>query len=99
MIPFFNIKKLTCVYQPELDLAVKRVIDSGNFIRGEAVEQFERTYATFIGARNCVGVGNGFDALRLIFRAWMVNGELRDGDEVIVPSNTYIATILAVTEN
>ena len=80
-------------------MAIKRVIDSGSFIRGEEVHAFETNYASFIGTTHCVGVGNGFDALKLIFRAWIVSGVLKEGDEVLVPSNTYIATILSITDN
>ena len=99
MIPFLNMQKITDFYQPELSSSVERVVASGQFVRGREVDQFEKAYASYIGSRYCIGVGNGFDALRLIFRAWTISGMMREGDEVIVPSNTYIASILAVTEN
>jgi len=99
MTRFIEVKKINKVFQPAIDTAVRRVIDSGNFIRGEEVKGFEKNYAAFIGSNHCVGVGNGFDALRLIFRAWIIKGIIREGDEVLVPSNTYIATILSVIEN
>jgi dTDP-4-amino-4,6-dideoxygalactose transaminase len=99
MTRFIEVKKINKLFQPALDIAVKRVIDSGSFIRGEELYAFEKNYASFTGAKHCVGVGNGFDALRLIFRAWILSGVLKEGDEVLVPSNTYIATILSVTDN
>lgn len=79
--------------------AFTRVLDSGWYVLGKEVEAFEREYAAYCGTRHCVGVGNGLEALALILRAWMELGVLRAGDEVIVPANTYIATILAITEN
>ena len=99
MIKFLDIKKITDSFQPELLSVVDRVVNSGFFIRGQEVKQFEEAYAAFTGSAYCVGVGNGFDALRLIFKAYLVSGSMKEGDEVIVPSNTYIASILAVTEN
>lgn len=99
MIKFLDLQKITESFQPHLMAAIERVVHSGLFVKGHQVEKFEDAYASFIGTRFCVGVGNGFDALRLIFKAWLVSGELREGDEVIVPANTYIATILAVSEN
>lgn len=99
MVKFLDIRKITESFQPDLGKAVAQVLDSGNFVRGSQLEQFESAYGAFIGTRHCVGVGNGFDALRLIFRAWILSGSLQEGDEVIVPANTYIASILAVTEN
>lgn len=79
--------------------AFTRVLDSGWYVLGKEVEAFEREYAAYCGTRHCVGVGNGLEALVLILRAWMELGVLKAGDEVIVPANTYIATILAITEN
>lgn len=99
MIPFLDIKKINEAYQPELRQAIARVVDSGNYVRGEEVRRFEERYANYTGTQCCVGVGNGFDALRLALKAWILRGDLREGDEVIVPSNTYIASILAITEN
>ena len=99
MITFTDIKKITGSFQPDLGDAMARVASSGHFIRGEELQRFEAAYASFIGTKFCVGVGNGFDALRLIFRAWIALGKLKEGDEVIVPANTYIASILAVSEN
>ncbi len=99
MVPFLDLQKVNQSFQPGLGKAVARVIESGWFIRGEEGRRFEEAYAAFTGTAHCVGVGNGFDALRLIFRAWLLQGAMREDDEVIVPANTYIASILAVTEN
>jgi len=99
MIKFLDIKKITDSFQPELGEVVERVVNSGFFVRGEEVRRFEEAYAAFIGTKHCVGVGNGFDALRLIFKAYLLSGVMQEGDEVIVPANTYIASILSVSEN
>lgn len=99
MVKFLDIRKITDSFGQDLHRVVVQVMESGYFIRGKQVDQFESAYAAFTGTRHCVGVGNGFDALRLIFRAWILSGSLQEGDEVIVPANTYIASILAVTEN
>ena len=79
--------------------AADEVLRSGWYLRGEATRRFEQHYARYIGTRHCIGVANGLDALTLMLRAYKEMGRLKDGDEVIVPANTYIATILAVTEN
>lgn len=99
MIRFFDLKKLNAAHQPALGEAVQRIADSGSYIRGSEVFAFENKYASYSGVKYCTGVGNGFDALKLIFRSWIISGVLKEGDEVIVPANTYIASILAVTEN
>lgn len=99
MIEFLDLKKITESFQPELSGVVRRVLDSGFFVRGREVGHFEAAYGAFIGTSYCVGVGNGFDALRLIFKAYIFSGLMNEGDEVIVPANTYIASILAVTES
>lgn len=83
----------------EIQEAVREVVASGWYLQGQAVERFEREYAEYIGTRHCVGCGNGYDALWLILRAYKELGVLQDGDEVIVPANTYIATILAISDN
>ena len=93
MIPFLDIKSAYAELKPELDAAYGRVMESGWFVLGKEVEAFEAEYAAFCGTRHCVGLGNGLEALELVLRAW----DIRAGDEVIVPSNTYIATWLAVT--
>lgn len=98
-IPYLSLKAITELHKDELTEAVTKVVDSGWYLQGKANEQFEKDYSTFIGTKYCVGCANGLDALILIFRAYKELGLLHDGDEVIVPANTYIASILAVTEN
>jgi dTDP-4-amino-4,6-dideoxygalactose transaminase len=98
-VSFLNLKKINNQYQQELYEACKRVIDSGWYISGQEVEAFESAFAEYCNVEHCVGVGNGLDALTLTLRAWKEQGKLTEGDEVIVPANTYIASILAITEN
>ncbi|HCE33322.1 DegT/DnrJ/EryC1/StrS family aminotransferase [Fusobacterium sp.] len=99
MIPFLDLKKLNAQYRDELIEACIRVIDSGWYILGKEVEEFEKEFANYCGTKYAIGVGNGLDALALILRAYKELGILSDGDEVIVSANTYIATILAITNN
>lgn len=99
MIPFLNLKDINAKLRDELLEACARVIDSGWYIAGNELRAFEQEYAAYCGSRHCIGVANGLDALTLTLRAWMELGRLREGDEVIVPANTYIATLLAITEN
>lgn len=99
MINFLDLKKINAVYAAELRDACARVIDSGWFIGGQELSAFENEFAAFCGAKHCIGVANGLDALILTLRAWKEMGLLIEGDEVIVPANTYIASILAITEN
>ena len=99
MISFLDLKSINQQYAVELKEAIARVIDSGWYILGEEVSAFEGEFAKSCGAKFCIGVANGLDALTLVLRAWIEQGELREGDEVIVPANTYIASILAITEN
>ena len=99
MIPFLNLKEINHQYRDEMIAAVAKVIDSGWYIQGEEVRRFENDFALYCGARNCIGVGNGLDALTLTLRAWKELGKITEGDEVIVPANTYIASVLAITEN
>lgn len=99
MIPFLDLKSINALYKKELLEAVARVVDSGWYIRGREVDLFEKEFAAYCGTKYCVGVANGLDALTLCLRAWKTLGKLSEGDEVIVPANTYIATILAITEN
>jgi dTDP-4-amino-4,6-dideoxygalactose transaminase len=93
MVPFLDLKGALRGMRPEIDQAIGRVLDSGQFILGREVEAFEEEFAAYCGAAHCAGVANGLDALELILRAY----EIGPGDEVIVPANTYIATWLAVT--
>lgn len=99
MIPFLDLKQINAVHREELIAAATRVIDSGWYIHGEEVRKFEQSFANYCGTKHCIGVANGLDALILVLRAWKVLGKLKEGDEVIVPANTYIASILAITEN
>lgn len=99
MIKFLDIQKITQRYADEIHEAVSRVTDSGWYLHGEENAAFEKEYASFIGTRHCVGCANGLDALSLIFRAYIEMGLMAPGDEVIVPANTYIASILAITDN
>jgi dTDP-4-amino-4,6-dideoxygalactose transaminase len=99
MIKFLDIQKITNSYEPDLSAAVDRVIKRGWFLLGEEMQEFEKAYCSYIGSKYCIGVANGLDALRLIFRAYIELGIMKEGDEVIVPANTYIASILSITEN
>ncbi|ELG5191246.1 DegT/DnrJ/EryC1/StrS family aminotransferase [Vibrio vulnificus] len=99
MIKFLDLKKINEQYKTELSEACNRVIDSGWYIQGNELEAFEKLFAQYCGTKYCIGVANGLDALTLTLRAWKVLGKLSVGDEVIVPANTYIASILAITEN
>ena len=98
MIAYLPLHKINALYDAELREAVGRVLDSGWYLKGEATRQFERDYAEYIGTRHCIGCGNGLDALMLILRAYIELGVMHEGDEIIVPANTYIASILAITE-
>ena len=98
-IPFLSLKDVTAKYADEIHEAVLRVVDSGWYLQGKENEQFEKHYAEYIGSKHCIGCANGLDALIWIFRAYIEMGVMQPGDEVIVPANTYIATILAITEN
>lgn len=99
MVKFLDLKAVTAMHGAEVTEAVRRVTESGWYLLGREVAAFEREYADYIGSPHAIGVGNGLDALTLIFRAYMEMGVMQPGDEVIVPSNTYIASILAVSEN
>jgi dTDP-4-amino-4,6-dideoxygalactose transaminase len=96
---FLDLKAVNAQYRSELIEVCTNVIDSGWYIQGPQVEAFEREFAGYCGTRHCIGVANGLDALILTMRAWKELGKLKEGDEVIVPANTYIASILAITEN
>lgn len=99
MISFLDLKSINAQYRDELIDACTRVIDSGWYIQGNECKAFEQEFALYCGTKHCIGVANGLDALILIFRAYKEMGLMEDGDEVIVPSNTYIASILAISEN
>ncbi|MBR2416247.1 MAG: DegT/DnrJ/EryC1/StrS family aminotransferase [Bacteroidaceae bacterium] len=99
MIPFLSLKDVTALYEAEINEAVARVVKSGWYLQGPENEEFEKNYSQFIGTKHTIGCANGLDALIWIFRAYIEMGVMKPGDEVIVPANTYIATILAITEN
>lgn len=99
MVPFLDLKKITEKYRTEILEAITRVVESGWYLQGNENIQFEKNYSNFIGTKYTIGVGNGLDALKLILRAYLELGLLNEGDEIILPANTFIATVLAVTEN
>lgn len=98
-IPYLSLKKVTAMHGEEIRDAVCRVVESGWYLKGEATARFEEHYAQYVGTKHCIGCGNGLDALTLIFRAYKELGVLHEGDEIIVPANAYIASILSITEN
>lgn len=99
MIKFLDLEKINAKYRSDLIAACTRVIDSGWYIGGSELSQFEQEFSIWCGVQHCIGVANGLDALILTLRAWKELGKLKEGDEVIVPANTYIASILAVSAN
>jgi len=99
MVKFLELKKITNKYSEEIHEAVSHVIDSGWYLEGEENNRFEADYAQYIGTKFCVGCGNGLEALTMIFRAYIELGVMKRGDEIIVPANTFIASVLAITEN
>lgn len=99
MINYLELRKVTAMHGDEISGAVERVVRGGWYLQGVETQRFEAEYAGYTGTKYCVGCGNGLDALTLILRAYMEMGVMREGDEVIVPANTYIASILAITEN
>ena len=98
-IPFLSLKDVTALHGAEINEAVSRVVNGGWYLQGKENERFEEDYSKFIGTKYTIGCANGLDALIWIFRAYIEMGVMQPGDEVIVPANTYIATILAITEN
>jgi dTDP-4-amino-4,6-dideoxygalactose transaminase len=99
MIKFLDLQKINAQYEQELKIAANRVIDSGWYLMGKELETFEQSYATLCNVEFALGVANGLDALRLIFKGYIELGIMTKGDEVIVPANTYIASVLAITDN
>ncbi|EJL89602.1 DegT/DnrJ/EryC1/StrS aminotransferase family protein [Pantoea sp. GM01] len=99
MVNFLDLKKLNDKYNDELKKACSRVIDSGWYIQGEELEKFEQEFSEYCGAKFAIGVANGLDALSLVLQAWKIQGKLKDNDKILVPANTYIASILAITQN
>lgn len=99
IVPFLSLKDITAKYTDEIHETALRVIDGGWYLQGKENELFEQHYADYIGSKYCIGCANGLDALIWIYRAYIELGIMQPGDEVIVPANTYIASILAITEN
>lgn len=99
MVKLLDLQAITMMHDDEYRAVVNRVVESGWFLQGNENKQFETDYAKYIGTDECIAVANGFDALYLIMRAYKEIGLMQDGDEIIVPANTYIATILAITKN
>lgn len=99
MIKFLDLKSVNALYADEIEKAVTDTVRSGWYLQGEANRRFEQEFARYIGTEHCVGCANGLDALTLIYRAYIEMGVMAPGNEVIVPANTYIASILAITEN
>ncbi len=99
MIPFLDLKAINKQYQNELKEACSRVIDSGWYIMGNELNDFEKNFSIYCNVKHTIGVANGLDALTLVLRAWKELGKIKAGDEVIVQANTYIASVLAITEN
>jgi dTDP-4-amino-4,6-dideoxygalactose transaminase len=99
MIPFLSLKDINQPRSEEILSVVKQVVESGWYLNGTFTKQFEKNYSNYIGVKHTIGVANGLDALRLILRAYMEMGLMEEGDEIIVPANTYIASVLAITDN
>ncbi len=99
MIDFLNLKKINKLYEPDLKEAITRVVDSGWYILGEELKRFEKEFSSFVKAKFAIGVGSGLDALKIIFLAYKEQNLLKESDEVIVPANTYIASIIAIIKS
>jgi len=99
MVEFLSLKKITEKYSDEIHNAVSKVIDSGWYLQGIENKKFEDNYSKYIGTAHCIGVANGLDALRLILKGYIELGVIKEGDEIIVPANTFIASMLAITDN
>lgn len=98
-VKYLDLKPLNNSFEPQLSQAIQRVLDAGWYLLGSENEAFEKEFSAFCGVKHCIGVANGLDALTLVMNAWKEMGILDEGDEVIVPANTYIATILAITRS
>ena len=98
MIKYLDLKAINAQYDQEIHEAIRQVVDSGWYLKGEATKCFEQNYAEYIGTKYCIGCGNGLDALTLILRAYIEKGVMQPGDEIIVPANTFIASILSISE-
>lgn len=98
-IPYLSLKRITQMHIDEIQQAVTAIINKGWYLQGDAVSEFETSFAAYTNAKYCISTGNGLDALTLMIKAYKEMGRIREGDEIIVPANTFIATILAITEN
>lgn len=98
MIPFLDLHKINDRFSPQLEAIFKECLDTSYYILGTKVSQFEDAFAAYCGSKHCIGVGNGLDALRLILEGYKLLGRLNEGDEVLVASNTFVATILAIKQ-
>ena len=99
MVEFLSLKKISAKYSDEIHNAINKVVDSGWYLQGIETKNFEGNYKRYIGTSHCIGVANGLDALRLILKGYIELGVMEEGDEIIVPANTFIASILAITDN
>lgn len=99
MIKFLDLKKINDSFEPELSQAIQKVLNSGWYLTGEENKAFEEEFAAFVGTKHAIGVANGLDALRLILKAYLEMGVMNEGDEIIVPANTFIASVLAISDN
>ena len=99
MVPFLDLKKINAQYRDEIMQSVSKFIDSGTYIGGEEIEYFEKEFANYCGTKYSVGVANGLDALTLILKSYIEIGKLKKNDEIIVPANTYVASILSISAN
>ncbi|NMB57343.1 DegT/DnrJ/EryC1/StrS family aminotransferase [Candidatus Beckwithbacteria bacterium] len=99
MIPFLDLYQINQKYRPEIERTFQEFLNSGHYILGDKLKEFEINFASYIGTKYCIGVGNGFDALNLIFKGYRELGLLKAQDEIIVPANTFIASILAISAN
>ena len=96
MIPFLDIHKINARFHDEFQSEFDAILNTSRFILGNKLKQFEDDYAKYCGTKYCIGTGNGLDALTLILKGYIATGRLQEGDKVIVPSTTFIATILSV---
>ena len=98
-VKFLDLKKVNQQYKPEIEKAIQDVLDSGWYLLGDKLKEFEKNFANYCGTKHCIGVGTGLTALKLILKAYTELGEISPGDEIIVPANTYIASILAISQS
>jgi len=99
MIKFLDLRKINESFEPALSNSINRVLESGWYLLGAEVKAFEKEYGNFTGTKHCIGAANGLDALRLILKAYIEMGRMEENNEILVPANTYIASILAITDN